>query len=66
MRTNSHPTESAAPKLTVPLPADLAAKLEAERQRAFRASGYRPSLAAVGERLLRRALDENNTTATAA
>lgn len=61
---SAKPTEGTTPKLTVPLPADLAAKLEAERQRAERVSGYRPSMAQVGERLLRRALE--NTAATAA
>lgn len=61
--TSRKPTEGTTPKLTVPLPADLAVALEAERQRAERASGYRPSLAAVGERLLRRALENTATAA---
>lgn len=51
-------------KLTVQLDPDLAERLQNERQRAEQVSGYRPSLAQVGERLLRRALQEK-TPATA-
>ncbi len=45
-------------KVTVQLDPELAERLQSERQRAEQASGYRPSLAQVGERLLRRALQE--------
>ena len=51
-------------KLTVQLDPDLAERLQSERQRAEQVSGYRPSLAQVGERLLRRAL-QDNASATA-
>lgn len=49
-------------KLTVQLDPDLAERLQSERQRAEQASGYRPSLAQVGERLLRRALQDTSPT----
>lgn len=46
-------------RVTVQLDPELAERLQSERQRAEQVSGYRPSLAQVGERLLRRALDTN-------
>lgn len=51
-------------RVTVQLDADLAGRLQSERQRAERVSGYRPSLAQVGERLIRRAL-QDQASATA-
>lgn len=57
-------TESAPAKLTLSLDDNLRDALEAERQRVAALTGYRPSRAAVGELLLKRALQ--NTAAAAA
>lgn len=62
--TSEKPSEGAPAKLTLSLDDNLRHALEAERQRVAALTGYRPSRAAVGELLLKRALQ--NTAATAA
>lgn len=57
-------SEGSTAKLTLSLDENLRDALEAERQRVAALTGYRPSRAAVGELLLKRALQ--NTAATAA